>query len=90
VGWYVDVPLLSTNEPELTSPYSCISQDLPEDQCIFIRGFRVARTVAILPRHLRASAKPSESLDADRYDRDSGPDVEPISIPAVSKVKPSA
>ncbi|KAI0289866.1 ankyrin repeat-containing domain protein, partial [Russula brevipes] len=38
-------------------------QDLPENQCIFIRGFRVTRLFGILPR-LRA-AGPSQNPDPD-------------------------
>ena len=51
---------------------------------MFIRGFRVARTFGILPKHLRPAAKPS--TNPDRNDRDSGPDVGLISMPTVSKV----
>ncbi|KAI0302481.1 hypothetical protein BC826DRAFT_1172726 [Russula brevipes] len=39
-------------------------QDLPEDQCIFIKGFRVTRLLGILPR-LRGAAGPSQSSDED-------------------------
>ncbi|KAI0284831.1 hypothetical protein BC826DRAFT_973171, partial [Russula brevipes] len=39
-------------------------QDLPEDQCIFIRGFRVTRLLGILPR-LRGAAGPSQNPDQD-------------------------
>ena len=47
-------------------------QDLPEDQCIFIRGFRVTRKLMILPRTLKGAAEP------DDKGSDSEPDVEPI------------
>jgi hypothetical protein len=84
VGRYVSVPFTIANEPKISSAYCCIHENLPEDQCIFIRGFRVARTLGILPKHLRAAAKPSTDTDGD--DWDSGPEVRLISIPTVSKV----
>ncbi|KAI0289864.1 hypothetical protein BC826DRAFT_588520 [Russula brevipes] len=40
-------------------------ENLPEDQCIFIRGFRVTRLLGILPR-LRAAAGPSQNPDQDQ------------------------
>ncbi|KAF8477776.1 thioredoxin-like protein [Russula ochroleuca] len=57
--------------------------NLPEDQCVFIRGFRVARTFRILPKHLKAAAGPSS--DPDGYDCE--PDLEVVSIPATSKYR---
>ena len=72
------------NEPE-TIGAPCVGQNLLENQCIFIRGFRVARTLGILPKHLRAAAQPP--TDADDNDQDSEPDMELISIPPMSKVK---
>ncbi|KAI0284834.1 hypothetical protein BC826DRAFT_973174 [Russula brevipes] len=39
-------------------------QNLPEDQCIFIRGFRVTRLLGILPR-LRGAGGPSQNPDQD-------------------------
>jgi hypothetical protein len=56
---------------------------LPENQCVFIRGYRVSRTFWILPRRLKAAAGPSR--DPDGYDCD--PDTEVISIPAITNVK---
>ena len=50
---------------------------------MFIRGFRVARTFRILPKHLKAAGGPSP--DSDDYD--SEPDIEAVSIAASSKVK---
>ena len=82
VGRYVSVPFTIANEPKISSAYSCVYEKLPEDQCIFIRGFRVARTLGILPKHLRAATK----RDTDGDDWDSGPEVELISIPTVPKV----
>ena len=55
-------------------------QDLPENQCVFIRGFRVARTLWKFPKRLRAAAGPS----TDRYDDEPGSDKELISIPATN------
>ena len=85
MGRYVSVPFTIANEPKISSAYSCVYENLPEDQCIFIRGFRVARTLGILPKHLRAAAKPPTDTDGD--DWDSGPEVRLISIPTVSKVR---
>ena len=50
---------------------------------MFIRGFRVARTLGILPKHLKAAAGPSSHTGG--YDYES--DTEIVSIPATSKVK---
>jgi hypothetical protein len=52
---------------------------------VFIRGFRVARTFKILPKHLKAAAGPSPDLD----DYDLEPEIDVVSIPATSKVKDS-
>jgi hypothetical protein len=52
---------------------------------VFIRGFRVARTFRILPRHLKAAAGPSP--DQDGYDFE--PDIDVVSISATPKVKDS-
>jgi hypothetical protein len=59
-------------------------QDLPENQCTFFRGFRVAPSKWGFPKRVKAAAGPS--LDPG-YDRDS--DMEVISIPAVTQVKSS-
>ena len=50
---------------------------------MFIRGFRVARTFRILPKHLKAAGSPPP--DSDGYD--SEPDVEAVSIAATPKVR---
>jgi hypothetical protein len=57
---------------------------MPENQCVFIRGFRVVRSLRILPKRLKAAAGPS--ADPGGYDHD--PDTEVISIPADTQVKP--
>ncbi|KAH9968490.1 hypothetical protein BGW80DRAFT_655413 [Lactifluus volemus] len=44
-------------------------QNLPEDQCIFVRGFRVRRRFRIIPR-LRAAAEPTLDPDRDEDDFD--------------------
>ena len=49
---------------------------------MFIRGFRVARTFKILPKHLKAAGRPSP--DSDGYD--SEPDIEAVSIAVTRKV----
>lgn len=68
---------------------------------MFIRGFRVARTFRILPKHLKAAGGPKDSEpegpsdgpsgsglspDQDSYNRE---DLEAVSIPGTSKVKDS-
>ena len=58
---------------------------MPENQCVFIRGFRVARSKWILPKRLKAAAGPSS--DPGGYDSDS--DTEVISIPGITQVKSS-
>ncbi|KAI0256133.1 hypothetical protein BJV78DRAFT_1278679 [Lactifluus subvellereus] len=50
--------------------------DLAEDQCIFIRGFRVTRLLKILPRQLRGAAEHAPD-----------PDTELKPIPPVTKVQ---
>lgn len=56
-------------------------ENLPEDQCIFVRGFRVTRKFKIFPR-LKGAAGPNP--DPEGYDEE--PDMELISVPAVPKV----
>ena len=65
--------------------FLCSHQNLPEDQCIFIRGFRVVRTINILSKQLKGAACPNPSLE-DVHD-DNEPDKELISTPASMKVK---
>ena len=60
-------------------------QNLPEDQCIFIRGFRVARTLRIFPKHLVAAAGPSSDPDEDNHEPE--PDMRLTSLPTITKVK---
>ena len=57
-------------------------QDLLEDQCIFLRGYRVSRKFVILPRGLKAAAGPNPDPKGD----DNEPSVELMSIPAVPEV----
>jgi len=59
------------------------NQNLPEDQCIFIRGFRATRVLGLRPR-LRGAAGPAPTPDED------GPesDTQLISIPADTNVTP--
>jgi hypothetical protein len=57
---------------------------LISSQCVFIRGFCVARSLWILPGRLKAAAGPSLYLGGYNCD-----DTEVISIPAVTKVTDS-
>lgn len=60
-----------------------MTQNLPENQCVFIRGFRVARTFRILPKRLKAAAGPSSEPEGDDFE----PEMELISIPATTNVE---
>jgi len=52
-------------------------EDLPEDQCIFIRGFRATRRFKIFPRKLKGAAGPNP--DPKIYDEEPDPELMPIS-----------
>jgi hypothetical protein len=84
-GRYVYMSFEIINESETASARLPVHQNLPENQCVFIRGFRVARSFWILPRRLKAAAGPSP--DPGGFDCD--PDREVISIPAIPEVKDS-
>ena len=62
-----------------------ISQNLPENQSVFLRGFCVARTLRILLKHLKAAAEPPPDADGD----DDEPYMELVLLPNVTKVKHS-
>lgn len=57
-------------------------KNLPEGQCIFIRGFRVVRRLGILPRQLRGAAGPNPPPDRDHDDDEQH--VELVSLPNAS------
>ncbi|KAH9970628.1 hypothetical protein BGW80DRAFT_560879 [Lactifluus volemus] len=57
--------------------------NLPENQCLFVRGFRVTRRLKILPRQLRGAAGNA----SDSNGHDSEPEMESTSVPMVTKVK---
>jgi hypothetical protein len=81
-GRYVVAPYTCVSGSETALPWPCSQQNLPENQCVFIRGFRVAQTFRILPKHLKAAAGPSEP---EGYDCDT--EAELLSIPAITKVE---
>ncbi|KAF8261604.1 hypothetical protein EI94DRAFT_1745593 [Lactarius quietus] len=56
-----------------------IGMDLPEDQCIFIRGFRVTRKLKILPRMLKGAAGPNQDPKGSGCEPDSEVELIPIS-----------
>ncbi|KAI9439551.1 hypothetical protein H4582DRAFT_2097746 [Lactarius indigo] len=62
--------------------YGPDGENLPEDQCIFIRGYRVTRKLRILPPKLKGAAGPNP--DPDGYDE---PDVELVQIPPVPEYR---
>jgi hypothetical protein len=76
---YVGALYLSTDLRQPCDP----TQNLPENQCVFIRGFRVARTFRIMPKRLKAAAGPSPEPEPDDFE----PEMELISIPATTNVE---
>ncbi|KAH9041558.1 hypothetical protein EDB85DRAFT_2271805 [Lactarius pseudohatsudake] len=59
-------------------------KNLPEDQCIFIRGFRVARKYKIFPR-LKAAAGPNP--DPEGSDEEPDMDMELVPVPTVPEYR---
>jgi hypothetical protein len=59
------------------------NQNLPENQCIFIRGFRAIRVSMMLPLRLRGAAGPAQLPDKD----DPNPDTQLKSIPNETRVR---
>ncbi len=59
------------------------NQNLPEDKCIFIRGFRATRLLGILPR-LRGAAEPTQGPHEDEPEPE--PDMHLITTPSDIKV----
>ena len=84
-GRYVCMPFETNNEYETTSTRFCAYQNLPENQCVFIRGFRVFRSFWMMPRRLKAAAGPSS--DPGGYDGNT--DAELISLSPFTTVKDS-
>ena len=62
----------------------CTHQNLPENQCVLVRGFRVTRVFGILPRRLRGAARPDPG---DRGDDES--DTELTSFASEMEVRDS-
>ena len=58
------------------------NQNLPENQCIFVRGFRVTRFLKIIPG-IRGAAGPAHLPDED----DPNPDAQLESIPNETRVR---
>ena len=56
-------------------------QNLPENQCIFVRGFRIKRTFKLFPR-VRGAAEPTPDSSGD----DDEMETETVSIPSVTTV----
>ncbi|KAH8991271.1 hypothetical protein EDB92DRAFT_1816448 [Lactarius akahatsu] len=61
-------------------------EDLPEDQCIFIRGFRVTRKLRILPLRLKGEAGPNP--DPEGYDDSEESDMVLKPIPPIPRKPP--
>ena len=72
-----------TKASEMT--LTCPIQDLPENQCVSVRGFRVTRVFGIFPRRLRGAAEPNPILDGDHDDDEA--DKELVSTNLESKVQ---
>ena len=51
-----------------TNDILTVFPSLPENQCLFIRGFRVTRVLGILRRQLRGAAGPNPMLDLEPGD----------------------
>jgi hypothetical protein len=66
---------------ETTGGLISSNQDLPMNQCIFVRGFRATRIIRILP-WLRAAAGPVQVPSEDDLDAD----MQLISIPGDTRV----
>ena len=58
----------------------CTYEDLPENQCIFVRGFRVARILGMWPR-LRGQAGPVPNAGDDLPEPEFDPHLELIGVP---------
>jgi hypothetical protein len=83
MGRYVTA-LFVGSRTEIAQPRCCVPQNpAEEDQCVFIRGFRVTRTFKILPKQLKAAAGPSSDPD----ENDSEPELELTSM-LTAKVGP--
>ncbi|KAF8506004.1 hypothetical protein F5888DRAFT_494244 [Russula emetica] len=61
-------------------------RDLPENQCIFIRGFRVVRILGMWPK-LRGQAEPAPDAGDQEPEPEVDPQLELISVPDDSNVK---
>lgn len=64
------------------------SQELPENQCIFLRGFRVARFLGIWPR-LRGQAGPARDTSGHGPEPGSYPQPGLVDFTAAADVRPS-
>lgn len=65
-------------------------QNLPENQCVLVRGFRVTRVFRILPRRLRGAAGPNLILPGDSDDDESDKVLTSIASESEEKVRDSA
>ena len=83
-GWGPEGRLrVSLQETLISRILKPICQDLRDDQCVFIRGFRVVRPLGIFPKQLKAEAGPNPCLDGMGRHK---PDRELASIPTPTKV----
>ena len=71
--------------PEQTQDLILSDQNLPENQCIFVRGFRATRIAKILP-WLRGAAGPARIPGEDHHDEDDS-DTQVTSIPSNTDVR---
>ncbi|KAI9439547.1 hypothetical protein H4582DRAFT_1812622 [Lactarius indigo] len=67
--------------PTSTEGCDMFRQDLPEDQCIFVRGYRVTRAFKLFPR-----LKGAAGHTPDPSGPDCEPELEVVSIPSFTKV----
>jgi hypothetical protein len=68
----------------ITQSMALSNQDLPENQCIFLRGFRATRFTSKIIPWLRAAAGPAQMPGGDDYP---DPDAQLVSIPASTHVR---
>jgi hypothetical protein len=68
----------------------CTRKNLPENQCVLVRGFRVTRVLRILPRRLRGAAEPNLILPGDSDDDESDKGLTSIASQSEIKVRDTA
>src|SRR5579863_2556976 len=81
VARYVSMSFLVSADSQNSHGQMKWNQNLPEEQCIFVRGLRATRILGILPR-LRGAAEPNQSPDEGEFE----PDMHLITTPGDSDI----